>query len=675
MRVLYIGTLFLSSFLLLLVQPMLAKALLPLVGGAPAIWVVTMLFFQLLLLGGYAYAALTSRYLSPQQQVWLHLAVYALALALAFPLQLRGADDLINVTQPEMAVLYALLASVGLTYFTLSAHSSLLQRWYHFRFAEEPYHLFSAGNLGSLLGLFAYPFVLEWSLPLAEQMNLWSYGFCILGGLLVLVGIPLSQLPKQASEITAGALGALSLREIWGIVFPAFIPSSLMLGVTLYVTTDVASLPLLWIIPLALYLLSFVIVYGRHGEKVTAFAQKALPAVIVITALRFGFFQHFAGLAIHFISFFVIALACHGQVMRRRPEPAKLTSYFFWLSVGGALGGLFNTAAPYLFTSVAEYPLVLMLALFALPSAYTHQAMHLIPWKKALPVLLAMGLSIWVIFSAGQKEGTANALVHESRNFFGVSRVNRFKAYTEYQHGTTTHGIQAHDAKYRLNPVSYYAPVKKMLANMPRDFFQHPFGVLGLGSGTAACFAEKGQELDFFEIDQAVIDIANNPEYFTYLRDCPPKVNMFKGDGRLELAKRPDARYSLLVLDAFTSDAVPLHLLTSDAFAMYMRKMVPGGGVIAFDLSNRHLELKPFIAKAAMENGWQPYSLIYMPSKKEQQRFVFASEWLFLIPPDSTDVEPIMLSGAKPYTPPADTPLWTDQYSNILPAILWRHSL
>jgi hypothetical protein len=673
MRALYIGTLFLSSFLLLLVQPMLAKALLPLVGGAPAIWVVTMLFFQLLLLGGYAYAAMTSRYLSPQKQVWVHLTIYALSLLVAFPLQLRGVEDLINVTQPEVAVLFALLASVGLTYFTLSAHSSLLQRWYHFRFAEKPYHLFSAGNLGSLLGLFAYPFVMEWSLPLAVQMNLWSYGFLLLGGLLVCVCIPLSQLPQKEKQPAAGALNALSLKEIWGIVFPAFVPSSLMLGVTMYVTTDVASLPLLWIIPLALYLLSFVLVYGRQGKKITAITQKAMPAVIVITALSFGFLQHIVGLLVHFISFFIIALACHGQVMRRRPEPQKLTSYFFWLSVGGALGGLFNTAAPHLFTDVSEYPIVLILAIFALPSMYTHQAMHFISWKKAVPVSLAMGLTLWVIFSAGQSSETAKAVIHESRNFFGVSRVNRFETYTEYQHGTTTHGIQAHDEKYRLNPVSYYAPVKKMLHQMPDAFFRHPFGVLGLGSGTAACYARKHQELDFFEIDQAVIDIAGNPNYFTYLRDCPPKVNMFKGDGRLELAKQPDARYSLLVMDAFTSDAVPLHLLTREALQMYMRKMVEGGGVIAFDLSNRYLDLKPFIAKAALALGWRPFSLIFRPSDKEKKAFIFSSEWLFLLPPDSPYMEAVMLSGAKPYTPAATTPLWTDQYSNILPAIRWRN--
>jgi hypothetical protein len=294
------------------------------------------------------------------------------------------------------------------------------------------------------------------------------------------------------------------------------------------------------------------------------------------------------------------------------------------------------------------------------------------PYHLAI-VIGGMVACLWVIFNSGQVQqaDVQKNLIHQSRNFFGVSRVAEYADHTEYLHGTTTHGIQAKAEKYRLNPVSYYAPVKKMLTKMPEDFFAHAFGVLGLGSGTAACFAHQGQELDFFEIDQAVIDIAGNPDYFTYLRDCPPRVNMFKGDGRLELAKRPDARYSLLVLDAFTSDAVPLHLLSTEAVKLYISKMVPSAGIIAFDLSNRHLELKPFVAQIGLSLGWRPFTLSFMPSDEEKNNFIFASEWLFLLPPDSPYIEAVLLSGAKPFVPKKNIPLWTDQYSNILPAIRW----
>lgn len=670
MRTLYVTTLFLSSFLLLLVQPMLAKALLPLVGGAPAIWVVTMLFFQLVLLAGYSYAAYSSRWLTPQKQAVWHLVLFGIVLLMGFPLQLRGTEHLLSGGHPEIAVILALFSSVGFMYFILSTHSSLLQRWYHFHFAEEPYHLFSAGNFGSLLGLFAYPFVLEWALPLNEQLRVWSYGFLVLSGLLIVLAVPTARTANKGEITPVSQKKGLSFREIFDIVFPAFIASSLMLGVTLYVTTDVASLPMLWIIPLAFYLLSFVIVYGRNGEKVTAFAQKMHPIIVVLAAMIMGLYQVFIGLIIHFACFFIIALSCHGQIMRRRPSAEKLTSYFFWLSVGGALGGMFNTAAPYMFNNVLEYPFILLLSVMALPSRYL---VSFLPLKKMAIVVGAVVACLWVILASSpvhQEEGKRK-IIHQSRNFFGVSRVAEFEDHVEYMHGTTTHGIQAKNEKYRLHPVSYYAPIKKLIKALPANFADHPYAILGLGSGTAACFGRKNQRIDFFEIDQAVIDIAQDPKNFTYLRDCPPETKIYLGDGRLELAKRPDARYSLLVLDAFTSDAVPLHLLSLEAMKLYISKMVPGEGIIAFDLSNRHLDLKPFVAQIGLSLGWRPFSLLFIPGKEERNNFIFASEWLFLLPPDSSHIEAMMLAGAKPYTPKKNIPLWTDQYSNIIPAIRW----
>jgi hypothetical protein len=262
-------------------------------------------------------------------------------------------------------------------------------------------------------------------------------------------------------------------------------------------------------------------------------------------------------------------------------------------------------------------------------------------------------------------------MIHHSRNFFGVSKVLEYPSYHEYMHGTTIHGIQANDEKNRLQPVSYYGPVKRLIEQLPQSFFEYPFGVLGLGTGTVACYGHKGQQMDFFEIDQAVVDIAQNPDYFTYLRDCPPSKKIIMGDGRIELAKQPDKRYSLLVLDAFTSDAVPLHLLTREALQMYMGKMVPDVGILAFDISNRHLNLAPFIARAAKEHGWLSYSMVYQPTK--DLPYEFGSEWVIVVPPSSLWMEKLLLAGLKPIETTEATPLWSDDYSNILPAIKWSN--
>lgn len=663
MRALYLSTIFISSFLLFLVQPMLAKAILPLVGGAPAVWIVTMLFFQILLLGGYGYAAFTSARLNTRHQAWAHLALCAVAIAVSLPLTLQYRGT-VATDHPEFWVMTTLALTVGLPYFVLSAHSSLLQRWYHHHFNTEPYHLFSASNVGSLLGLFGYPFLVEWLLPLPQQMQYWGWGFL---GVAALIGVLASKLNPGQAEGVQGLGTALPLKDAAKIVFAGFVPSSLFLGVTLFVTTDIASLPLLWIIPLALYLISFILVFSRSGEKYTALAQKLhLFALLVVIGNILTLWAVF----LNFLAFFIIAVSCHGQAMRMKPEAKSLTSYYFWLSLGGALGGLFNTLAPHVFNEVLEYPLVAIFSILILPVKAALANKHKLEPKKMALVLGFMVVVIAIILFSGLDKKSTSGIIHQSRNFFGVSKVIRQEAYTEYLHGTTTHGIQASDEKYRLHPVSYYGPLKRVIETLPAPFFDEPFAVLGLGAGTVACYGHKGQEMDFFEIDQGVIDIASNPEYFTYLRDCPPKIALFKGDGRIELAKQADARYSLLLLDAFTSDAVPMHLLTNEAIKGYISKLVPDIGILAFDVSNRHLDLVPFLARLAKEQGWLSYQLRYQPDPRNP--FDFSSNWVLMIPPTSPWIEQIMLAGLQPVLPPEGTPLWTDDYSNILPAIKWR---
>lgn len=666
MRLLFTAAIFFSAFLLFLVQPMLAKLLLPLVGGSPSLWVVTMLFFQLLLLAGYGYATAGAALLRPRSQWLLHCGLLGAAMLLALPLALH-ASGYSSTAQPELWVLLTLLATVGLPYFALSAQSSLIQRWYHHRFREEPYRLFSASNLGSLLGLLGYPFLVERYFPVSEQLILWSGGFILLALLLALLGLGFK---AEDKTVPTGFGRALPWQQAARITGLAFVPSSLFLGVTLYVTTDIASLPLLWIIPLSLYLLSFILVFSRHGERWTALAQKAHVFALAAGIVGLGFFGSHLWLFAHFLFFFVIAVSCHGQLARMRPAPESLTRYYFWLSLGGMLGGLFNTLAPHLFDWVVEYPAVLILSVFALPPRYLAAGRRTIPPRKMALVGAGMAGAIAFIWLGGEPVQTNSKLLSQERNFFGVSKVTEYADYREYFHGTTTHGVQPLSEKDRLKPSSYYGPVFELMQSLPERFARHPMGVLGLGVGTSACAGRKGQEVDFFEINPAVIAIARNPDWFTYLRDCPPKVTVYQGDGRLELAKQPPNRYGLLVLDAYSSDAIPLHTVTREALAIYLARLVPEEGILAFNISNRHMNLAPFITRAAQDLGWQGYLRQYPQDPKN--RFDFESEWLLLLPPESPWREPVLKARYKIVEVPLETPLWTDDYSNILPAIKWR---
>jgi hypothetical protein len=667
MRSFYLLTIFASSFLLFLVQPMLAKAILPLVGGAPAVWIIVMLFFQILLLAGYGYAALTSKYLTARNQARVHIALYVVAVAASLPLTLQTHGS--SASQyPEVWVMTTLLLTIGLPYFILSAHSSLLQRWYHDYFGTDPYRLFSASNAGSLLGLFGYPFLVEWLLPLPEQMHYWGIGFLLVAIMVGAIGWKLKHADRDA-PILQSPEEALPIITIAKVIFAGFAPSSLFLGVILFVTTDIAALPLIWIVPLALYLISFILVFSRFGEEWTKLAQKIHPVMILVFFGLMAYTTTFTIFA-HFLIFFVIAISCHGEAMRMKPPAKSLTSYFFWLSFGGALGGLFNALAPHIFSGVWEYPLVILLSIFALPAKFLPKNKNVLyPAKFSLIVAFMIMLIAAIQFTGREAENPDKQLVHQSRNFFGVSKVEKTDKVMRFMHGTTTHGVQSLDEKDRLNPVSYYAPIKELIKLLPPTYYAHPFGVLGLGAGTTACYGKAGQTTDFFEIDQAVIDIANNPAYFTYLRDCGTNISIFKGDGRLELAKHPDHRYNLLVMDAFTSDAVPLHLLTYEALGIYISKTMPKSGIIAFNISNRHFNLAPFIAKSAQAQGWKAYRKLF--KDYPENSLVYQSDWLLVIPPDSLWMKQIEQTGFKTVETSAGTALWTDNYSNILNTLIW----
>jgi len=508
-------------------------------------------------------------------------------------------------------------------------------------------------------------------------MLFFSIGFTLFASLLTCLCLFSPSRSLQTEQVMKVPLAA-SKSKLYAlrIVLLGFVPSSLFLSSTLFITTDIASFPLLWVVPLALYLLSFIIVFSNAAKSWTQKAQTLhTPAVfIVIATTVLAPTPTFA--LVHFVCFFIIALSCHGRAANEKPDANGLTMFYFWLSVGGALGGGFNTLAPLFFNDIYEYFLVLVFSILLLP---TKHALTPIKFDRSqlkkivLPMLVFGGIVAYLWLPLDQEKSalkTNNDIIYQSRNFFGVSKVLLDTQMVKYSHGTTLHGMQPRDPARKLEPTSYYVTIDTLLRQFPPTFFTHPFGVIGMGAGTQACYGRNGQALDFFEIDPEVIAIAKNPDFFTYLRDCPPTIRIIEGDGRLQLMRQPNFRYQLLIVDAFSSDAIPMHMLTREAVMMYRDKLVNKTGVLAFNISNKHLELKWVVSRLAVENGLIPY---YKNDKTIlKDSFATPSMWMVMLPKDSPWADRLLSNGFEILEPPSTTPLWSDDYSNIFPAIKWR---
>ena len=609
MKFIFPLAIFLGSFLLFIIQPMLAKTMLPFVGGAPAVWLSSMLFFQTLLLAGYGYASITSAYLSVKKQSFLHIALIIIA-AISLPITLN-ISEISTLDYPEYWVFPTLLSTIGLPYILLSANAALLQRWYYEIKKTSPYFLFSLSNAGSLIGLLSYPFIVEWLLPTAQQMLYWSGLFIILA---VLLTFTATRLPTSLAVKNLGK--RLTSSNIVSVVFYGFIPSALFLSTTLFITTDIASVPLLWVIPLALYLLSFIIAFSNRGG---AFIQLATRLHVPICALVFliatyvyAYVSHFYAnnyhglqISINLICLFIVSLSCHGKLANEKPNPEYLTSYYFWLALGGALGGLFSVASPYLFNDIYEYPLILLLSLAAPISLWLRQPHSRTIFHKFILTssLLAMTTSMIVTWT----ESDDVPAQYKERNFFGVKKIIDRPApflRRELHAGST---LQGHQPTFSGHELHVNANLKTLIRSTPKHFFDKPFGVIGLGTGMLACTAQANQKIDFFEIDPLVIELAKNPEYFTYLKDCAGEPHITLGDGRIEIEKMADEKYSLIVLDAFNSNAIPTHLLTKEAIEIYLKKLDKTHGLLAFNMITRHVDLRDVLAKIGDENNVYTY--------------------------------------------------------------------
>ena len=720
---LFAATLFLSSLLMFALEPIVAKTVLPILGGTPMVWNTCVLFFQILLLGGYAYAHGVTNWLGPR----LSGAAYAVVLVLPFATLPFGIGPDVQPPahgNPVGWLLLVLVKSIGLPFFALAATAPMLQR----RFADtdhpsakDPYFLYAASNLGSLLALVMYPVIVEPTLRLRMQNNLWAIGygvFVLAAGLAVVAGWR-RKAPEAAAPAPSAAPDDAALverltwerRATWMAL--AFIPSSLMLAVTTYFSTDIAPVPLFWIAPLALYLLTFVAAFGTRAAAVRSIADRFMPLavlpLVLLMVARLGLPLALA-IPLHLGAFTLAALVCHGRLAGIRPHPAHLTEFYFWIAFGGMLGGMFNTlAAPLLFSQIIEYPLVLVLALAARrghrPDASVSWSLNdlLVPvavgalcaaalvWRPGgdtnalfvaglgVPAFVAFtqsraamrfAASVATMLVAGSLAANAQAqALHVSRTFFGVYRLTMDQAGRHHSlfHGTTLHGMQALDPAHQSEPLTYYGregPIGQAFAGLPAAMASRDIAVVGLGIGTLASYRTPGQQWTFYEIDPEVERIARAEQYFTFMRSCGDACRVVQGDARLSLARAPLSGYGVIVLDAFSSDAIPIHLMTREALGLYLSRLAPGGA-LAFHISNRHLDLAAVLARTALSHGLA----VRLQRHNTDQRIrpeLFSSTWMVMAR-NAADLGRLATDArwSVPAIPRA-TPLWTDDFSNIV---------
>lgn len=728
---LFVVAVFTSAALVFMVQPMVAKLVLPMLGGSPAVWNTSMAFFQAALLVGYGYAHFLQKLPTVRAQIVVHIVALGLA-GLTLPLRISGLLGEPSSTTPTLWLLGVLALSIGLPFAILSATAPLVQAWYaktRGQDGTEPYALYAASNLGSLLALLAYPILMEPLMTLQAQRWTWSGGYLafvlILASLALLVWRSSAAAPGRIDAAPAQAAGpAPSWRErlIW--IGLAAIPSSLMLGVTTHLATDVASAPFLWVAPLALYLVTFIIAFQTKPMISPYWALllqgAALPACIFLAPMQGN--EMPLVLLINLGCFFLSALVCHQTLVARRPDPAHLTVFYLCLSVGGVVGGAFNAfLAPQVFNWVAEYPIALVLAGLARPwgrgkltiwqsgvlitgvlaalagtfltghmrDFMTFDALFTLKTMLAVTVVGAFMLRDRAVFFtillaglafAAQALGERGDVIRTERSFFGVVRESRWDEprmggeVRLLAHGTTLHGAQARDPRYRCRPLVYYAPetpIGQVFKSAEARKSALRVGAVGLGTGSVAAYNRVGDHLTFFEIDPLVIQIARDSGQFTYTTECAKgQVDYVLGDARLTLEKQQAGTFDVLLIDAFSSDAIPAHLMTVEALQGYLSKLKPDG-VLILHLSNRNLELRtPAMAVARAAGG---YALLQRHrSADNAPRFWESSEDVLIV---GKSAKAMAVYEADPRWTKADAVRarpWTDDYTNLIGALYGR---
>ncbi len=715
-------TLLLSAALLFSVQPLFSKMVLPLLGGTPQVWNTAMLFFQLLLLAGYAYAHGTTKLLGVRTQAILHLALLAV-FAFVLPIAIPDGWHPPAGEDPTFWQLSLMAVTVGGPFFILSGSAPMLQRWFSntdHPDAGNPYFLYGASNLGSIAALLAYPVVIEPLMNLSEQSHSWTIGYIALGALTAIAAafVWTNAKDSKANEQKAAKDDKSAEVITWGRrgqwLMLAFIPSSLMLGVTTYVTTDIASVPLLWIIPLALYVSTFIIVFARTPIISNERAQMILAYLLIALLVQMIMFSSREILLIpfHMVLFFFAALACHSELSAAKPHARHLTEFYLVMSIGGALGGVFNALiAPNLFIIPLEYAIALggaaclrfattkqdkpnlfyvscaVLAVIATFVAFNVPG-QMVRTFMAFIVLAGLALTLdkrWLfglavaacllIYPPGHIWGKFifTDLVHQDRNFFGVVKV--FDT-TENQrillHGTTNHGTQSLEDEHKMVPLSYYhhnGSIADTFRAMDERNGTQKVAVLGLGIGVTACLGDADRhDFDFYEIDPEIVEIAENEDYFTFLSDCGSPYKIILGDARLTVADQPDALYDYMLVDVYSSDNIPVHLITREAIELYLQKLKPDG-ILAFNISNSYLDIEPVLAEASKALGIDGYSRVSEEGTIEGTEIKYYAAHSFAFARNDAQKAFLERNGWTPAMHRDGVKLWTDQYSNIISVI------
>lgn len=720
--VVYPAALFLSALLLFAIQPMFAKMVLPRLGGAAAIWSVAMVFFQSALLLGYAYAHLLSRMLSPSRSALVHLAFLAIAAA-TLPIGIAHGFEAAPQDRLELWLLTLFAASIGLPFVALAATAPLLQTWFAASghpHATNPYLLYAASNLGSFVALMTYPFIVEPLSTLRTQIQMWSFGYFFLVLLIATAAIMVARASKPSiNRPSAVAAPTIAERAMWTVL--AAIPAGLVVAVTAAISVDLAAAPFLWVLPLSLYLLTFVAIFRDHAWVAHERVLKLMPfAAVAVVATASTVVRPYlsALLVMHLASFLVIALACHGELYLRRPDPAHLTEFYLWTSFGGALGGIFaGLIAPHIFNGIAEYPILVLAALLAMPGVFEggpprflrQSSPSLVPaalvagvmwFHLRLPPNAALPIDVGLILLAGTmvllrrqparffglavlafmiaKLDPLFAPIEQVRSFFGVQRVveDRSGHFRLLLHGTTLHGAErvrntnGTPVSGRPEPTTYYyvgGPISDAIAAARRALGRLArVAAVGLGTGSLACHRQDGEEWTFFELDPHVVRIARDPTLFRFLSECGPDIRIVLGDARLTLTASAE-RYDLIVLDAFSSDAIPVHLLTREAFAGYLSHLT-AHGVIVLHISNRHMALRGPAAAVGAAEGLVVFAKSQIPPAMTDDD-IRAPADAVVFAHDVRDLGDLPKQGWTRLDPGSRV-AWTDDYANILGAIL-----
>ncbi len=726
---------FLSAGLVFLIQPLFARLLLPEFGGSPSVWNTCTVFFQTMLLLGYCYTWLSTKWLSPKKQIVVHCALLLLTLA-QLPVGLRLLESDVAAASPAFRLLIMLTMSIGGPYFAVSTTTPLLQHWFsssRHKLASDPYFFYSISNCGSILGLLAYPFVVERLFNLDAQGLTWSIGYVLLVGLTIICGgLTVHELRSKSIVSSDEASGearrdevASSAKQIadrpmtgfrrlrW--VMLALVPSAMMLAVTTRITTDVAAVPLLWVLPLVAYLATYINAFARRPLLKY---ERLLP--ILFPALMVAAWMSLAGpgsqlrAGVEVIMFLICGIILHGELAADRPSTEYLTEYYFWMSLGGCLGGtLVGMIAPAIFPSYVEFPLILVLAALtqkecppvssgnakkaarilgttilcgtAMMACFVHVWASVLATTSQFVGFAALGVFFLMNHSRGIVLALALVLIPPAllpdtnslarkRTFFGVHEVT----YEEdpdiglrvhmLAHGTTIHGEQVMSpAELQKIPRTYYVPtgpIGEALTLAGAEKSSRKVALIGLGSGALMTYSKKGDEFDFFEIDPAVRDIAQDPNLFTYLSQGEGKQRVIIGDGRLKLAEEKDGTYDVIVLDAFGSDSIPIHLLTADALDIFMSRL-KGDGTLIIHISNRHLDLEPVPGRYAAERNLP--ALASIKAATTELELAQGQRPTHAIVISKSDELISQLSKLEGWHPPRrNASLWTDSYSSVL---------